>query len=244
MTKRRCAGCHAVIDGRANRRWCSNACRLRTRRKAETCTKIEQVAGPVSSVIRSRSNGTLIAAVARLGYLGGPEDVVLDVTYGRGFWWTRYRPPGGLDVLVSGDFRALQYVDNCSRVICYDPPYISTGSRATSSVDSFYDRYGLGEVKGWRDTRAMIDAGLAECARVLKPGGYLLVKVMDYVESGHKVWNTFHVYSEGERLGLRLLDRFVHLSGGGPQTMTNLDGSPRQQQHAREVSSMLLVFTK
>jgi hypothetical protein len=66
---------------------------------------------------------------------------------------------------------------------------------------------------------------------------------MDYVESGRKVWNTFHVAAEGERLGLRLVDRFHHLTGGGAQPADNLDGSPREQRTAREVTSMLLVFT-
>jgi hypothetical protein len=56
------------------------------------------------------------------------------------------------------------------------------------------------------------------------------------------VWNTFHVAAEAERLGLRFVDRFHHLTGGGPQPADNLDGSPREQRTAREVTSMLLVF--
>lgn len=209
--------------------------------RRQTVTKDVTVSGPVASVIRG-SNGVLIATVARLGYVGGPDDLVLDVTYGRGLWWTRYRPPRLM--AGRGDFRDRPEVDGSVRVVCFDPPYISTGNRDTSSVDDLYARYGLGEMKGWRAIRTLINAGMAECARVLAPGGYLLVKCMDYVESGRKVWNTFHVAAEGEALGLRLVDRFIHLSGGGPQTMTNLDGSPREQKHAREVSSMLLVFTK
>jgi hypothetical protein len=183
----------------------------------------------------------LLAAVARLGYLS--VEPVLDVTYGRGKWWTRYRP-SRLIAPSESDFRQMLDYDSTVPTVVFDPPYISTGSRATSSVDDLYDRYGLGELKGWRAVREQIDAGLSECARVLADDGYLLVKCMDYVESGHKVWNTFHVVAKAETLGLELVDRFIHLSGGGPQTMTNLDGSPREQKHAREVSSMLLVFTK
>jgi hypothetical protein len=197
--------------------------------------------GAVPSVIRG-SNGVLIARVAGLGYLGGPDDTVLDVTYGRGLWWTRYRPTWL--IAGEGDFRDRPEVDGSVPVVCFDPPYISTGNRETSSVDEFYDRFGLESQKGWRAIRQLIDDGLAECARVLAPGGHLLVKCMDYVESGHKRWNTFHVAAQGEALGLELLDRFHHLNGGGPQTLTNLDGSPREQKHAREVASMLLVFTK
>jgi hypothetical protein len=180
--------------------------------------------------------------VAQLGYLGDLDATVLDLTYGRGFWWTRYRPTWLLTEV--DDFTATGINDDAVGVVCFDPPYISTGSRETSSIDHFYARYGLGELKGWRAVRQLIDDGLAECARVLVPRGCLLVKCMDYVEGGHKVWNTFHVVAEAESLGLRLIDRFIHLNGGGPQTLTNLDGSPRRQEHAREVSSMLLVFTK
>jgi hypothetical protein len=240
--KRRCAGCSKVITGRPNKRYCSEPCRARSRQKRHrNGDEVSPDSGSVPSVIRG-SNGVLIAAVARLGYLGGPTSTVLDTTYGRGSFWTRYRPAG----LIVGrdDFRSLSNADGSVEIVVYDPPYISTGSRETSSIDEFYDRYGLGDLKGWKAQRRLIDDGLAECARVLAPrGGYLLVKCMDYVESGRKVWNTFHVAAEGERLGLRLVDRFHHLTGGGAQPADNLDGSPREQRTAREVTSMLLVFT-
>lgn len=244
LTKRRCAGCNRVIDGRPNKRYCSKRCADRAAQQRRRTPDILSGVSAVPSVIRG-SNGVLIATVARLGYLGDPDELVLDVTYGRGLWWTRYRPSNL--IVGDGDFRHLPQLDGSIPVVCFDPPYISTGSRETSSVDNFYDRYGLGDLKGWRAIRSLIDDGLAECARVLAPGGYLLVKCMDYVESGHKVWNTFHVVPQAETYPLwplRLVDRFIHLTGGGPQTLTNLDGSPREQKHAREVSSMLLVFTK
>jgi hypothetical protein len=67
---------------------------------------------------------------------------------------------------------------------------------------------------------------------------------MNYVESGHKVFNTFHFFDFGVQLGLEPVETFTHVTGGGPQPGNNLDGTPREQKHAREVSSMLLVFTK
>jgi hypothetical protein len=246
--KRRCAGCTAVIDGRPNKLYCSQTCRRAGQKRRQRGDDLSPVSGFVPSVIRG-SNGKLIAAVARLGYLGDfIEDDVLDVTYGRGSWWTHYRPvrlaAHDLHTLDGVDFRHLPEADGSRRVVCYDPPYISTGNRETTSVDDLYDRFGLGKLNGWRSIRKLINDGLAECARVLAPKGFLLVKCMDYVESGRKVWNTFHVAAEGERLGLRLVDRFHHLTGGGPQPKDNLDGSPREQRTAREVTSMLLVFTR
>lgn len=244
--KRRCAGCSSVIDGRPNKLYCSQSCRRRHQKHRQRGDNLSPHSGPVPSAICG-TNGVLIAEVARLGYLGDDTTTVVDTTYGEGSFWTRYRPAH----LVAHDrfkgdgvdFRALPEADRSTAVVVFDPPYISTGNRDTSSVDDLYDRFGLGELKGWSAVRQLIDDGLAECARILAPRGYLLVKCMDYTESGRKVWNTFHVHNEGDRLGLRLVDRFHHVTGGGPQPATNLDGSPRVQRGAREVSSMLLVFT-
>jgi hypothetical protein len=184
-----------------------------------------------------------LAAVARLGYLNGP---VLDLTYGRGAWWTVYEPRD-LTTFVAGDFTDTGFGDGSARIICFDPPYISTGTRTKSTIPDFYDRYGIGELSGWSAIRKLMEAGMAECARILAPRGYLLMKCMDYVESGRKVWNTFYFAHYGDQvLNLQLVDRFIHVptGKGGAQPQNNLDGTPREQKHAREVSSMLLVFTK
>lgn len=239
--KRRCAGCNRVIVGRPDKRYCSRKCADQNKKRRKRGDNASPDLGAIPSVIRG-SNGVLIATVAKLGYLGDPDELIFDTTPGRMLWWTRYKPPNL--ICLDCDFREIPEADGSVPVVCFDPPYISTGSRDTSSVDDLYDRYGLGDLKGWRAIRQLIDDGLAECARILAPKGYLLVKCMDYVESGRKVWNTFHIAAEGEALGLQLVDRFIHLTGGGPQPMTNLDGSPREQKRAREVASMLLVFTK
>ena len=223
MAKRRCAGCNRVIDGRPNKLYCSDDCRERAKKRHQRGDKMSPVSASVPSVIRG-SNGVVIEQVARLGYFGQPGDAVLDLTYGRGMWWTRFRPE--FLMIGQGDFTDRPEVNGSVPVVCFDPPYISTGSRDTSTIDDFYDRFGLGELKGWRAIRRLMDDGLAECARILRPRGYLLVKCMDYVESGSKVWNTFHVVMEAEGLGLRLVDRFVHLSGAAPSRRTTWTDRP------------------
>jgi hypothetical protein len=236
---RRCAGCHAVFTGRPNKLYCSEACQEQAYRRAKKrARKNVPVSGPVKSVIEG-SNGVLIATIARrLDYLAGAP--VLDLTYGRGAWWTRYRPNELL--IFDGDFTDTGIIDNAIPVICFDPPYISTGSKATSTIPDFYDRYGVGELSGWQAIRKLMEAGLDECARILTPGGRVLMKCMNYVESGRRVWNVHHFATYQRQL--RLVDEFVHVTGGGAQPSTNLDGSPRRQKHARQVHSNLLVFTK
>lgn len=73
-----------------------------------------------------KDNGHLLRDVARLGYLK-PTDLVLDPTYGRGLWWTKFRP----ERLVIGnrdqdgsDFRNLDFRDGLFDAIAYDPPYV------------------------------------------------------------------------------------------------------------------------
>jgi hypothetical protein len=199
--------------------------------------------GPVPSVIRG-SNGVLIARVAELGYLGKPDDIVVDVTYGRGKWWTRYRP----EHLIEGvdDFTDMGLWGDQMPItaICFDPPYISTGNRATSTIPDFYARYGIGERSGWQAIRELMEAGLTECARVLGSNGHLLMKCMNYVEAGRRIWNVRHFADYGEALELELYDEIVHVTGGGAQPQTNLDGSPREQKHSRQIHSTLLVFKK
>ena len=58
----------------------------------------------VQSVVRCPTNGPLLAAAAQLWI--APEDLVVDVAYGRGKFWTQYRP----DRLVAHDL-ALDSVD-------------------------------------------------------------------------------------------------------------------------------------
>jgi hypothetical protein len=145
-------------------------------------------------------------------------------------------------VAFAGDFTDTGMVDRCAPVVCFDPPYISTGTKAKSTIPDFYDRFGIGELSGWQAVRTVMELGMAECARILAPGGWLLMKCMDYVESGRRIWNVHHFANYGEERGLRLYDELVHLSGGGAQPSVNLDGSPREQHHSRQVHSTLLVF--
>jgi hypothetical protein len=236
--KRRCAGCYQVIDGRPNKLYHSKTCRDLAFVRRKRADNLSAVSGAVPSVIRG-SNGVLIAAAARLGYLDGP---VLDLTYGQGAWWTRYTPHER--TAWTGDFTDTGIVDESAPIVCFDPPYISTGSKTTSTIPDFYARYGIGELSGWRKIRKLMERGMDECARILTPQGFLLLKCMNYVESGRRIWNVHHFADYGQALGLQLVDEFVHLTGGGPQPKTNLDGSPREQKHARQVHSNLLIFTK
>src|SRR5688572_3505485 len=84
----------------------------------------------VQSVVHCATNGPLLAAAAQLWI--GPDDLVVDVTYGKGNFWTRYRP-GRLvthDLALDGvDFRHLPEAPGSVDVVVFDPPYIPQGGR-------------------------------------------------------------------------------------------------------------------
>ena len=194
----------------------------------------------VESVVHSRENGPLIAAAATLWI--EEKDHVLDVTYGRGRFWTHYQPFyfTGHDLALDGvDFRDLPYKDETFDVVVFDPPYIAQGGRETSTEKDFLDRYGLvGGPTNHRDLLELFRGGISEAHRVLRGGGRLFVKCMDYVNG--RVYRTgrHDVVSIAFELGFKQVDEFVHYSGTGPQPPIENPG------HSRRAHSFLCIFRK
>jgi DNA modification methylase len=177
------------------------------------------------------TNAALIADVHRLGYLKD-EDHVLDPTWGRGTWWRVWRPAWLLGPRDNWDFRDMRFPADRFDAVAYDPPYKLNGT--PSGPDA---RYGVDDPMPWQERHLLMAQGLAECVRVTKPGGIILMKCQDQVCSGKVRWQTRIFADEGERLGCELIDRFDILG-------TRAQPSGRRQVHARRNSSTLLVFKK
>jgi hypothetical protein len=208
---------------------------------------------PVLAAYRWNSNADLIADVARLGYLR--EDwVTLDPTYGRGMWWKKWRPrilrmadimPG--EWLDEGwrsqdDFTEMMWQSELFDAVAFDPPYVSVGGRSTTGMVDFAARYGMHTTP--KSPLALqlelVDPGIRECVRVLKPRGILLVKNQDYISSGRYWPGTHHTLTYALSLGLELVDRFEMMQPRPrPQPSSN-----RRQVHARRNLSTLFVFRK
>lgn len=205
----------------------------------------------VTAVTAWPTNADMILDVVQLGYIR-EDDRVLDPTYGRGRWWTKYKPSNFVAhdkyTLDGVDFRHLPYNDGQFDVVAYDPPYTAPGGRTTSTLgvspngkgSDFHDRYGLVNVpESPKETQQLINDGLTELARVVKPKGYILTKCQDYVSSG-KLWNGTYLTQKHaiEVLGLIKADHLLHVAGIRPQP------AGRRQLHARRNGSDLLVFQK
>lgn len=186
-----------------------------------------------------RSNAELIETCFELGYLNDDWSI-LDVTYGRGTFWKTHRPPKLVTNDIrpfadfQDDFRVLHWPDDLWSAIVFDPPYKLNGRTDGAEVD---ERYGVHEYTRWQDRMALIKEGIHECLRVVRNGGYLLLKCQDQVCSGKVRWQTLEFTLEANTAGAELIDHLLML-GHRPQP------EGRRQVHARRNYSSLLVFRK
>ena len=195
---------------------------------------------PVLAASRWSDNAALVADCARLGYLR-KDWRTLDPTYGRGNWWTRWQP----DELVAHDkftldgvdFTALPEPNDAFDAATYDPPYVCVGGRKTSGIEEMYYSYGLLEAPTTPAAlQQLINAGLSEMYRVVRPEGIVLCKCQDYISSG-KLWpGTHFTLVHALSLGFLLIDRLEHVGDARPQP------GGRRQVHARRNLSTLFVL--
>lgn len=196
---------------------------------------------PVGQILGSvfvGTNAELMTAVAPF-YLDGH---VVDVTFGWGGWWTLWRPEQftchDLFKLDGVDYTALPELDGSVDAVCFDPPYIPQGGYDTSTQKDFADRYGLQSMSR-AGLRAQNEAGLTECARITRAGGFVLVKCNDFVNGGGFHLGHRWVMDHGETCGLAVHDLIIHHTGSGPGGH-NIFTPVRARRH----HSYLVVFKK
>lgn len=237
----------------------------------------------------------MILDVVELGYIKG-SDSVIDLTFGRGKWWTLYHHPGffvanvdpdddtkqvydrtgGLEVFaIERDFRDLGDMSSVGNegglfdVVVFDPPYVSMGGRATSTLPDFMDRFGLENAASTPELlQADNNRGLAEALRICKPGGLVLAKCAPYISSGVRKEGDWWTRDAALELGFEIHDMLIHLGDvraqpkdnpckkcegtgttylGGEGPCSKCDGTgriPRKVKHARNNFSVLFVLKK
>lgn len=192
---------------------------------------------PILAASSWPTNADLIADVAALYF--EPVAQILDVTYGMGNWWTKWRPPillaHDLYTLDGVDFRHLPEMTDSVEVVAFDPPYVAMGGRDTSNLPDMTARYGmLNAARTPSDLRVYIRDGLEECGRVASH--LIIVKCQDYISSGRYQPATHWLLEDAGKMGLELIDRFEHITRPRPQP------PGRKQVHARRNLSTLFVF--
>lgn len=199
-----------------------------------------------------KNNAELIAEVAAL-FLDR-DAWAIDLTYNTGKWWRKWRPTNfvtnDLDPRygdLSEDFRSTPFRDDWFGLVAFDPPYVSTGGRDTSTIDGMNDGYGMttSEKDPAKNQANLINPGITEAVRICAPGGIILVKSMSYI-SGGKLWlGDHHTLTHALTLPVRVEAIYHHIKDkAGTQPKKNLDGSARRQAHPRNNSSTLLALRK
>jgi hypothetical protein len=185
------------------------------------------------------TNSALMIACRDLGYI---DDRVLDLTYGLGTFWRDWVPENliasDLDPAKSPighpvDFTATGYDDQLADTVVLDPPYKLAG-RATAKVDG---RYGIDDYMSVEARHQLIRDGITEAARIIAPGGHLLLKCQDQVCSGRVHWQTRIFADHAETVGFTLIDALLF-----PSFRPQPEG--RSQVHARRNYSTLLVLRR
>jgi hypothetical protein len=185
------------------------------------------------------TNRELMHKVARLWIK--PDDLVADVTYGKGVFW---RDLPDIEVLRSDlatgiDCRNLPYADSSIDVVVFDPPYQPLHGQPDRS-------FGVGESYALRteamqtitDVLDLYEEGLGEAARVLKAGGRAMVKCQDCTYNHRLHLVHLDVLRRMVMVGLDLADMFVLVN------TSRMPQATKRQQRAHRNHSYLLIGVK
>lgn len=169
-----------------------------------------------------------------------------DVTFGRGGLWRGLARPrlcfdlnpvaGGTPAapVIPGDVRRLPVKSGSLASAVFDPPFMVT----TGPGARIKDRFGtIG--KNIEELWQFYFLALHELHRVIQPGGWLVVKCQDVVNSGRNHWSSCVLREQAESLGFRTVDRFVLLA-----TMRLTPKTQQRQVHARKYHCFFWVFRK
>lgn len=203
-----------------------------------------QAVGPVTTAYVGR-NSPLFAA--HLGLYVAPGSTVVDLCHGRGIFWRgglgeRYRLVAvdntvneHIHPTLQADFRHLPIAAACADAVVLDPPYANNGGAHPAST-GVHTTYNLQPGLSTGAIHALYREGITEAARILRPGGHLLVKSQDGIESGRRHWTTDLIREWAECAGFEAIDQGV-LVNPHPPRMRH-----KHQQHARSNHSFLTTF--
>jgi len=199
----------------------------------------------ITSVVQG-TNADLMREAAKLWIC--PEDRLIDVTAGKGTFWSdtdvqpvrsdiRLLP--GIDLIA--DCRKLPYRNASVDVVVFDPPYQPVHGQPERSF-GVGRSYGLNEgpvvLQTINYVLGFYEAGIAECARVLVPGGRLLVKCQDMTHNHRLQLVNLDVLRRMTAAGVDLADQLILVN------KSRMPQRTQRQQRAHRAHSYLWVGVK
>lgn len=179
------------------------------------------------------SNEEMLARI--LDLYARPGMTIADVTYGKGRFWKLietedydFRPT---DLMDGVDARALPYPDESIDVLVLDPPYRYAERRMTANGLKLLegDEY---RIAALQELPAGIDGvlylyreAIGEAARVLRRGGFAIVKCQDTAGDGKQTWVHQYVRDFCEVDGLIPVDMAVVVTTQPPPTRWKIQRS-------------------
>lgn len=194
----------------------------------------------------SNSQREILQNISRL-HLNG-QRFQADLTYGKGGFWSGWDEPedptpeirvdldptGGASLRpnVIADIGCLPFPAGTLKSVVVDLPFIHAHGKQSiigNRFSSYPSQKALDNIH--HDTAR-------ELARVMAPGGLVVWKCQDIIESSKQVWNHLLIHQHCERVGLHAEDLFILF-----RTRSALIGwNQRKQQHARRTHSYFWVF--
>ena len=195
-----------------------------------------------------KSNDERFARIVRL--YTRPGDTIVDPTYGNGVFWKKVDKSKftvlATDLKRDGiDMRSLPYKDGSVDMVVNDPPYRYTPKTNVKQddvpghgkVDGLYNLQAAGLINVQAVLNLYYEA-MGEAKRVLKDGGFLVVKCQDTVQSSRNILVHNLLIKKAEELGYACRDLLIVITKSPTKTRWNM------QRHLRKAHSYFLVFRK
>lgn len=170
-----------------------------------------------------------------------PNSLVGDLTYGKGVFWSKVDTSDFFstyftDLTEDGvDMRDTDYPDDMFDLLVIDPPYRYNPATSTHP-DGLDQNYRVGSAP--KNIQGVIDLyvdAAKEAARIIKHGGFLVVKCQDTIQDGRQWWVHMTLTEQIEKMGFALKDLAV-VVGQPKRTRWKV------QKHLDKNHSYFLVF--